>query len=253
MASHASAEYVLLDVRQPGEYTGSHIPGSVLVPLPQLAERIGELSEAKPTIVYCAIGGRSSIAARFLASRGFKEVYNLKGGIQAWNGHKVAGPSDTHLPYLETYDTLERLLALAYRMESGLKDFYLELASRVDSARVKKLLAELAQLEEQHESQVAELAKRMGVSPSALEDELDSPVAEGGLDLPAFVSDNAALLESASGALELAIMIEAHSLDLYLRCAAAVADPDARGMLGAIAEEEKAHLARLAAQLEQEA
>ena len=52
--------------------------------------------------------------------------------------------------------------------------------------------------------------------------------------------------------LELAIMIEAHSLDLYLRCATAVKDPDSRKGLGAIAEEEKAHLARLTAQLKRE-
>jgi rhodanese-related sulfurtransferase len=45
-------QYNLLDVRQPGEYESEHIPGSKLVPLPDLNDRLGEIDPHKPTIVY---------------------------------------------------------------------------------------------------------------------------------------------------------------------------------------------------------
>ena len=65
--SNAEA-YTLLDVRQPKEYEAEHLPGAKLVPLPDLGERIDELDAAKPPLVYCAIGGRSRIAAQMLAN-----------------------------------------------------------------------------------------------------------------------------------------------------------------------------------------
>jgi rhodanese-related sulfurtransferase len=46
------ADLTILDVRQPGEYESGHIPGAKLIPLPDLGARIGEIEEAKPTIVY---------------------------------------------------------------------------------------------------------------------------------------------------------------------------------------------------------
>jgi rhodanese-related sulfurtransferase len=45
-------EYNLIDVRQPGEYEGGHIPGSKLIPLPDLNDRLSEIDPAKPTLVY---------------------------------------------------------------------------------------------------------------------------------------------------------------------------------------------------------
>ncbi len=49
---HKEGKYVLLDVRQPSEYTKSHIPGAKLIPLPQITDRFEELDPEKPTIVY---------------------------------------------------------------------------------------------------------------------------------------------------------------------------------------------------------
>ena len=50
--SHSEGSYTLLDVRQPGEYERSHIPGSTLIPVASLSDRYKELSPNKPTIVY---------------------------------------------------------------------------------------------------------------------------------------------------------------------------------------------------------
>ncbi len=52
IATHPGEDITILDVRQPSEYEQSHIPGAVLVPLPQLSDRLGELDPEKPTLVY---------------------------------------------------------------------------------------------------------------------------------------------------------------------------------------------------------
>ena len=76
----------LVDVRGPGEVrTSGRVPGAVVVPLPELVRRLGELDPAKPTVVYCAGGYRSSIAASTLRAAGFADVSDLMGGFGAWN------------------------------------------------------------------------------------------------------------------------------------------------------------------------
>ena len=52
IAERKEGEYTLLDVRQPGEYERARIPGCLLIPLPQLTDRLQELDPGKPTIVY---------------------------------------------------------------------------------------------------------------------------------------------------------------------------------------------------------
>jgi len=52
MAEHEEGTFTLLDVRQPGEYENSRIPGATLIPLPELADRLGELDPDKPVIPY---------------------------------------------------------------------------------------------------------------------------------------------------------------------------------------------------------
>lgn len=50
--SHPAEDFTILDVRQPSEYEQSHIPGAVIIPLPQLSDRMGELDREKPILVY---------------------------------------------------------------------------------------------------------------------------------------------------------------------------------------------------------
>ena len=97
--------YTLLDVRQPKEYESEHLPGAKLIPLPDLGQRIDELNAEIPTIVYCAIGGRSRIAAQMLASKGFNEIYNLSGGIKAWDSKKAIGKEELGLSVFSGKET----------------------------------------------------------------------------------------------------------------------------------------------------
>jgi rhodanese-related sulfurtransferase len=77
---------VFLDIRDDGEYGGGHIPEAIHIPIKQLADRIAELNKHKdcPVIAYCRSGSRSNGAGRILKKHGFENVYNLDGGIAAW-------------------------------------------------------------------------------------------------------------------------------------------------------------------------
>lgn len=78
----------LVDVRQPWEHETAALPGSVLVPLPELEERWTEL-EGGPVgrlvVTYCHHGVRSLGAAALLEAKGFDTVASLAGGIDAWS------------------------------------------------------------------------------------------------------------------------------------------------------------------------
>ncbi len=78
------AAYTLLDVREPWEFDIVRLPGSMLIPLSQLARRLDELDAGNPVVVICHHGVRSRAAAQLLEQGGFGNVINLKGGIDAW-------------------------------------------------------------------------------------------------------------------------------------------------------------------------
>ena len=84
----------LVDVRQPGETALGTIPGAVPIPLTRLNERLAGLDAAKPTIVYCAGGYRSSIAASRMAAAGFTDVSDVLGGYTAWASSRRPGGDD---------------------------------------------------------------------------------------------------------------------------------------------------------------
>ena len=76
----------IIDVREQNEYDIARIPGTRLIPLGQVAERMGEIDEARETVVHCKGGVRSARAIEALTGAGFKgKLVNLKGGIAAWS------------------------------------------------------------------------------------------------------------------------------------------------------------------------
>jgi hydroxyacylglutathione hydrolase len=74
----------VVDVRNPGEVEAGSIPNAVNIPVAQLTNRLDELDPAVPTVVYCAGGYRSSVAASLLRQRGFVDVSDILGGYEAW-------------------------------------------------------------------------------------------------------------------------------------------------------------------------
>jgi hydroxyacylglutathione hydrolase len=74
----------VVDVRNPGEQETGVVPGARRIPLARLLDRHAELDAAAPTVVYCAGGYRSSVAASLLRSLNFVQVADLQGGYDAW-------------------------------------------------------------------------------------------------------------------------------------------------------------------------
>jgi thioredoxin len=89
----------ILDVRTPAEYTSGHIKNTLLANWNDAAEfnrRIAFVDKTKPVYVYCLAGGRSAAAAEKMRGMGFENVYELKGGINAWKaGNKSLEGSST--------------------------------------------------------------------------------------------------------------------------------------------------------------
>ena len=81
----AREAFKLVDVREPFEYEIARIDGAQLIPLGEIAERAGELQREQQIVVHCHSGTRSAQAVRLLQHRGFNNVYNLEGGIDAWS------------------------------------------------------------------------------------------------------------------------------------------------------------------------
>jgi adenylyltransferase/sulfurtransferase len=81
----AKEDFYLLDVREPNEFQIGRIPGSTLIPLGEVPQRVVEIPRDKEIVVHCKSGARSARAAGFLRQQGFARVKNLKGGILAWS------------------------------------------------------------------------------------------------------------------------------------------------------------------------
>jgi rhodanese-related sulfurtransferase len=81
-AAHADGAAVI-DVREPHEYVGGHVPGAKLVPLASLPVMAAGLPGGEPVYIICATGNRSFTAARFLAGRGL-DARSVTGGTSGW-------------------------------------------------------------------------------------------------------------------------------------------------------------------------
>ena len=80
----------LLDVRTPEEYAEKHLSEAVNINFnaDDFIDKVDHLDKSKPVFVYCLSGGRSAKAAALISKKGFKEVYEMKGGILAWSEAK---------------------------------------------------------------------------------------------------------------------------------------------------------------------
>lgn len=77
---------VVLDVRTKEEYDNGHIPGSTLLDFqsPDFEKQLAKLDKNKTYLVHCASGGRSARACKKMDALNFPKVYNLQGGMSAW-------------------------------------------------------------------------------------------------------------------------------------------------------------------------
>jgi len=86
-SDRAVAGPIVLDVRNPNEYSKAHIEGAVLIPLASMEERLSELDPDREYVVHCAGGYRSMIAASILKRYGFQNIENVHGGFSKLKDH----------------------------------------------------------------------------------------------------------------------------------------------------------------------
>lgn len=74
----------VIDVREPHEYDGGHVPNAAHIPVNTVYARRAELPQDKDVIFVCAVGQRSALAAEMAAAAGLTRIFNLDGGTEAW-------------------------------------------------------------------------------------------------------------------------------------------------------------------------
>jgi rhodanese-related sulfurtransferase/rubrerythrin len=241
-------ELTLLDVRQPNEYEAGHIPGSRLIPLPDIIARLGEIDSNKATVVYCAVGGRSRIAAQMIAAQGFSEVYNLSGGFKAWKGGAAFGAEEKGLELFTGNESVEETLVVAYSLEEGLRSFYLEMQAKVNNSEARNLFEKLSEIEVKHQERILDEYRKItkrSISREDFEKKIVVKILEGGLTTEEYANLFHPDWESVTDIIEVAMSIEAQALDLYLRASDRSGEPQSRKVLRQIADEERTHLAQL--------
>ena len=83
----AAESFLFLDVREQDEFDFASLPGSTLIPMSEIQERVSELEphKAEEIVVFCHHGGRSTQVMMWLAQQGYSDVKNMTGGIDAWS------------------------------------------------------------------------------------------------------------------------------------------------------------------------
>lgn len=246
--------FTLLDVRQPREYHDEHIPGARLIPLGELSDRLSEIDRNIPTIVYCAIGGRSRVAAQMLSGKGFTTVYNLKGGIKAWQDPKAFGSEESGLTLFTGKESITDTLIVAYSLEEGLKAFYLAMIPQVKNETARDLFKKLSDIETKHQERIYQEYANItggGMSREAFQEKIIEPAMEGGITIEEFIAMYQPDLDVVEEIISLAMAIEAQALDLYQRASDRAEKPENKTALLQIANEERSHLEQLGKLFEQ--
>lgn len=240
--------YLLLDVRQPGEYHSMHIPGARLMPLPQLVQNVESLPADKTLVFYCRSGGRSLAAASATDEQleGHGPIFNLDGGILAWDGAMLAD-----IPRVQLFAGQDfiAMLTTAMNLEKGALRFYEHVHESRGRAPWSEVFGRLAREESAHAQAVFGFLKqgRPETAPfQTLFDQLRGDVLEGGQTLTQVLEVLDSFGEDAClRCLELALKIEYAAYDLYRSLADQVQEPDARKAFLSLAQAEKAHMRAL--------
>jgi rhodanese-related sulfurtransferase/rubrerythrin len=250
LQTHPESDYLLIDVRQPREYGAAHIPGAYFLPLMEFEARLFHLPADRDLIFYCHSGGRSAAAATLAldAEITSRPIYNLDGGIMAWDGMVLEGYP--RLDLLDSRGGVDRLLHAAMDLEKGAWRFYQAVCRQFAGAVWIGAFRELAEAETAHARLVYRFWSAVRPAPppfDVLFDGLEGRILEGGLPLDEAVRRLAGLrADDLLGLVEMALGIEAAAYDLYRVMAEREGiEDEAREALLAIAQAEKGHIRRL--------
>ncbi len=183
-----------------------------------------------------------------LTGKGFKKVFNVSGGIKAWQAKTAIGPQTLGMDLFDGKEDPIDVLKVAYSLEQGLCLFYLELSKKVGNDKVRDLFIRLSKIEVQHQKSIysafLDIAAEK-ISLDEFEKMVETKSLEGGLSTDEYLDLFKPDFGSMPEIISLAMSIEAQALDLYQRVSLKVTNPDSKNIILKIAGEEKAHLASL--------
>lgn len=183
-----------------------------------------------------------------LAGNGFKKVFNVSGGIKAWESEIAVGPQDLGLDLFSGKEDPEAVLKIAYSLEQGLRDFYLIMEKEASLSRVKDLFLKLSDIEVKHQMSIYLAYNDIhgaDVGKDEFEKMVEKKSMEGGLSTREYLQLFNPDLNIETEVISLAMSIEAQALDLYLRVSKKISHPESKQIVLKIAEEEKIHLESL--------
>jgi rhodanese-related sulfurtransferase/rubrerythrin len=246
VAAADEKHYLLVDVRQPAEYAAAHIPGALLMPLMELESRLFDLPADRELVFYCRTGARSQVAAMLAseAELSDKTIYNLVGGILAWEGHKLSD-----FPRLQIFKTdghAADALLTAMNLEKGAYLYYQAVLATHAEEALAPAIRELSQAEEGHARMLYAFWRRTQDDPPAFEElfaKLAGDILESGDALSDVLGQLAATgSDRCLNVLELSLEIEYRAYDLYRSLAEDESDAERRESFLAIAQAEKKHM-----------
>ncbi len=245
-------EFILIDVREPAEYEASHIPGALLIPLRQIETKILDLNPNKRLIFYCRSGKRSKVAANFVSDTGLSlnPVYNLSGGILAWEGRTLK--DFPRIKLFEASSDPTALLKKALELEKGAERFYMLCAENAELHEVHTFASKLASLERSHAKAIYKLLKELQPDIEIFDKLYESysfDIIEGGLEIERAIElllkqEGPACLNFA----EMALDIEYSAYDIYKNLSQRTSTSQFIRISLELAEQEKIH-ARIVASM----
>jgi rubrerythrin len=165
----------------------------------------------------------------------------------------AVGPEDSGMHLFAEVAGGVQAVVVGFGLEMGLRDFYLTMEQRTNSQATKELFAKLAEIEIVHQQQLLQLYGELTGETPSLEEfaaGIVAPAMEGGLSTEDYLRRYQPDLDKELEVLSLAMAIEAQALDLYLRAAEKSDTQQGREVLQRIAQEERGHIARLGAYID---
>lgn len=248
-------EFALIDVRQPGEYENGHIPGALLIPLPELVRTMEALPLDRELVFYCRNGGRSQAAAAMVADEeiALKAIYHLDGGVMAWEGGTTSG--FPRIRIFNASDSPGETLRIAMNLEKGALNYYARVHAHYSARPWSRVFADLAGAEQGHARIVFGFLR--DIEPveeefEALFDGLPGDVLEGGVPLDTALQKVTKIKgRICMHLIELALQIENQAYDLYRAMAERSGEKQAREAFWSIAQAEKGHMRSLAGAIDE--
>jgi rhodanese-related sulfurtransferase/rubrerythrin len=250
----STSDYCLLDVRQPSEYEQGHLPGAKLIPLAELLSKMNTLQSNRMTIVYCRSGNRSRSAVGMLNGASMDDVYNMEGGILAYNGIVAAGPPEAGVFCFPENMSPEQLIAMAWYIEDGSKSYFDTIKEMNQNFEIKGILTNLHEHKVAHKKTLENLYEN--ISGESVRDDfptyvLKKPpkiVMSGCVSVPDAVQWSKD--KDSSEILDFLMALEANTFDLYLKLGREVKSDRARSVFMRLSEEEAGHLDKLSSVFE---